>query len=261
MTLSFQSAGKWFAGPDPRRGRGVWAVRDVRVEIGAGVTAVVGPNGAGKTTVLRLAAGLTPPTEGRVTLNAADAAADGARYRDAVGYAPQQSGFYEEMTPLAFLIHMSRLKLIPRSLAAGRCRQLVERAGLAEAAGRRISALSHGQRMRLALAQALLNDPRVLVLDEPADQLDPAARLELFALLRRAGGERVTLLSTHAIDDLPGLADNVLQLEAGRVAFWGPMEGYLAGGEGSDRVRAAYRYWGRLVRAGCHPASDSQTFP
>jgi ABC-2 type transport system ATP-binding protein len=221
-------AGKRYGSPRPAGG--VWAVRNVSAAVGPGVTAVIGPNGAGKTTLLRLAGGLVAPTKGSVRLGDFDAVEDGTLYRDAVGYMPQQPGFYEEMTPFSFLMHMSALKLIPRSLGPDRCAFVLESVGLGYAAKRRIYTLSDGSRLRLALAQALLNDPYLLVLDEPADRLDPEGRVDLFAMLRRGGSERITLFSTHALDDLPDLADSVLYLRDGEAVFWGGMADFFLHG-------------------------------
>lgn len=245
LRLTLEGAGKRFRGGEKD---GVWALRHISAAVGPGVTAVIGPNGAGKTTLLRMAAGIMGPSEGSVRLGCLDSSADGLAYRDAVGYLPQQPGFYEEMTSLSFLLYMCGLKLIPRSLALQRCHHVLGAAGLSGVRGRRIRSLSHGARLRLGLAQALLNDPCLLVLDEPADQIDPEGRIQLFALLRRMGASRIVLFSTHSLDSLTGVADNVFYLCRGRLAFCGTIGEFLEPvhappPDGESTVIAAYRYW------------------
>lgn len=198
------------------------AVKGVTAWCGVGVSAVVGPNGSGKSCLLRMAAGIVRPTRGRVFWLGVDAAGDPFFLKDALGYLPQRPVPYPDMTPRQFLSHMATLKAIPRHLAGARRDHLLAELGLARVADVPAHRLSHGQRARLGLAQALLNDPYLLILDEPTKGQAPESRLEILALIRRLAETRVVVMATNELSDVDVDRDRLLCLEEGRLVFQGP---------------------------------------
>jgi len=202
-------------------GSRVW-VRDVTVHCGVGLTFVVGPNGSGKSCLLRTAAGVIRPMRGRVLWLGVDTAADPFFLKDSLGYVPQRPVPYPDMTPREFLSHMANLKAIPRSLVRARGDHLLTEVGLAGVADVPAHKLSHGQRARLGLAQALLNDPYLLILDEPTGGQAPESRLDILFLIRRLAQTRVVVTATNDLSDINPLDDRLLCLQDGRVMFQGP---------------------------------------
>ena len=199
-----------------RYSRGKVALRGATVAFGAGVTAVVGPNGAGKTTLLRLLAGVLAPSAGAVVWCGRPVARDPVGYRDVIGYLPQDFEPYPEMTPVGFLGYVAALKGVPSGLIPARVEELLGLVGLGGGeGGRRSSELSHGQSRRLGLAQALLNDPQVLLLDEPTSGIDLEGKLGVLELIRRLATGKAVVFSTHILTDAGQVADAVLCLDEG----------------------------------------------
>jgi ABC-2 type transport system ATP-binding protein/nitrous oxidase accessory protein len=195
------------------------AIDGVSVEAGAGeVVALVGPNGAGKSTLLKCIVGLIR-YEGQILVGGIDVARHGKRARRLIGYLPQQPALHHELRVRETALFYAEL----RGVGVESAQRAVAEAGLADHAEKPVGALSGGMRQRLALALALLGDPPLLLLDEPAASLDVAAQLELRTLVQeqRAKGKTI-LLSTHHPEDLPQVADRALLLEDGRVRFYGP---------------------------------------
>lgn len=195
----------------------------VTFDLSAGeVLAVIGPNGAGKTTLIKCLVGLIK-CQGSVAVDGIDVARSGRDARRKIGYLPQNAALHGDLTVSETALFYADLKRVE----ASRARQGVERAGLAEHAGKRVGALSGGMRQRLSLALALLADPPVLILDEPVAGLDISARLELrqLVLAQREAGKAV-LLSTHWLEDVPYIADRALVLERGRTTYLGPASGF-----------------------------------
>jgi ABC-2 type transport system ATP-binding protein len=239
---------------------------------GTGVTAVLGPNGAGKTTLLRILATTLTPTSGEVTLLGLDPGRpeDRTRIRRELGYLPQEPALYRSFSVFAFLDYIALLKELtdPSVRHAEICRVL-EAVDLTDVTARKIRKLSAGMRQRVALAQALLGDPRLLVLDEPTDALDPEQRLRCRDLLARLGRDREIVLSTHQIDEAAALAHTTVVLDRGKVRFAGPTSGLTALAEGRVWVSAvpdptALRSWttedGRCRNIG-HPPEGSDLVP
>ena len=197
------------------------AVDCVSARLTPGVYGLLGANGAGKTTLMRMLCALLTPTCGEVCLDGRDVAAMGADYRDVLGYLPQDFGCYPSYTAAGFLSYIAALKGIPRRQAAGRVRELLELFGLASAADEKLRSFSGGMRQRVGLAQALLNDPKVLILDEPTAGLDPRERARLRNLLAGYAGEKIVLLSTHIVSDAEAVADRVFIMDGGRLLLQG----------------------------------------
>lgn len=194
-----------------------FALRRLTVDFPRGVTAVVGPNGAGKTTLLRILATVLKPTAGSVSWCGLGISADPVGYRDVIGYLPQDFVPYPEMTLRAFLAYVGAMKTIPSSLLTARIPEIIHLARLGAVDPETpCSRLSHGQKRRLGLAQALLNDPHVLILDEATSGLDPEGRLGILTLLREYAGGKVVVFSTHVLADAGQVADRILVLDAGQ---------------------------------------------
>jgi len=201
------------------------ALQGVSFGLDPGLVAVTGPNGSGKSTLLRILAGVLEPSEGQVMFNGEAISSLGPSYRDCVGYLPQQFGFYPQMTGLQFLSYLGQLKGIPLHLLNQRCLQVGSMVGLRQETltRRRLQDYSGGMKRRLGLAQALLNDPQVLILDEPADNLDPVMRANVFMLLGELAQERIVIVATHVIADLGDAPDSLLILEGGELlGKWSP---------------------------------------
>lgn len=200
------------------------ALADLTLTIGPGVTGLLGPNGAGKTTLMRMLATVLAPTDGRLRLLGLDPADADQRthLRRRLGYMPQEPGFHRQFTAFEFVDYVAILKEMTDTDARHReVRRVLTKVGLGDVAGRRIRALSGGMRMRVALAQALLGDPELLVLDEPTAALDPEQRLRFREVISELADGRIVLLSTHQTEDVAALCQRVIVLRDGRAAFDG----------------------------------------
>jgi ABC-2 type transport system ATP-binding protein len=210
--LLFERVSKWY-GP-------VIGLNQVTLELRGGITGLVGPNGAGKSTLLRLATGQIKPSLGRVTVRGLDAW--DWRAKALVGYCPDNDAFYEDMAGRDFVQSMARLCGFDRAEANRRTEAMLERVGMANRADRKIGGYSKGMRQRIKLAQALLNDPQLLVLDEPLSGIDPLGRQEMLELFRGLAVEgRCLLVSSHELEELEKLTDHVAILTRGRIAAVG----------------------------------------
>ena len=196
---------------------GFVALQEVELELGCGVYGLLGPNGAGKTTLMRIMTDLLAPSRGRVLCNGRDIHALGADYRDLLGYLPQDFGVYPNFTAEGFLCYIARLKGLGRAVARQKTAELLELVGLTDRRKRRLGGFSGGERQRVGIAQALLNEPQVLILDEPTAGLDPQERIRFRGLLNRLGKDRLVLLSTHIVSDVESAADQVILLRRGQV--------------------------------------------
>ena len=196
---------------------GFVALQEVELELGRGVYGLLGPNGAGKTTLMRIMTDLLAPSRGRVLCNGRDIHAMGADYRDLLGYLPQDFGVYPNFTAEGFLCYIARLKGLGRVAARQKTAELLELVGLTDRRKRRLGGFSGGERQRVGIAQALLNEPQVLILDEPTAGLDPQERIRFRGLLNRLGKDRLVLLSTHIVSDVESAADQVILLRRGQV--------------------------------------------
>ncbi|MDP2497793.1 MAG: ABC transporter ATP-binding protein [Candidatus Palauibacterales bacterium] len=216
----------------------LWALRDVSLEIDRGVVGLLGPNGAGKSTLMRILATISRPTEGRVLWEGRPLTDDPDRLRRTLGYLPQEFGLYPRLTAREFLRYLASAKGLD---ADERLEQLLSVVNLREAADRKLETYSGGMRQRVGIAQALLNDPDLLIVDEPTVGLDPEERARFRSLLSELGGDRIVLLSTHIVSDVEATAQRIAVLDDGHLRADGPPEELLAAVEG--------RVWEAVVAA------------
>ena len=208
------------------------AVDNVRAALGPGMHALLGANGAGKTTLMRMLCGILEPDSGSVSLDGGDIFTLGPEYRNLLGYLPQDFGYYPGYTAGEFMLYIAALKGLPRSVAARRSAALLETVGLSKNAKQKIKTFSGGMKRRLGIAQALLNRPEILILDEPTAGLDPKERVRLRNLLSELANDRLVLLSTHIVSDVESAADRVLLMKAGGILLDGSPEALASQAEG-----------------------------
>lgn len=197
------------------------AVKDVTLTLGGGVYGLLGANGAGKTTLMRMLCGILTPTRGTVRCGGADIARLGEEYRAMLGYLPQDFGFYHDFTGPEFLRYIAALKGLTRAETARRIPELLRQVGLEEAGRKKLRAYSGGMRQRLGIAQAMLNDPQILILDEPTAGLDPRERVRFRNLIADYAKGRTVLLSTHIVSDVEAIADEILLMKGGCIVEQG----------------------------------------
>src|SRR6266436_1892751 len=195
----------------------VRALRDVHLELGPGVLGLLGPNGAGKSTLMRILATITQPSSGRVLWNDSEIARHPDPLRAVLGYLPQDFGVYPNLNALEFLEYLAAVKGIQAGAARNRIRELLELVNLTEAIKRPLGGYSGGMRQRIGIAQALLNDPQVLIVDEPTAGLDPEERVRFRNLLSELSGERIVILSTHIVSDVEAVATRIAILVHGQL--------------------------------------------
>jgi ABC-type multidrug transport system ATPase subunit len=194
-----------------------WALRQLSMRCEPGLLGLVGPNGAGKTTLMRMIATLLDPTQGTITWNGQDIRTHGAELREVLGYLPQEFGVYREFSGRQFLRYLAAMKGLPRPLAERRVDEVLEIVEMEQAADRNLTTYSGGMKQRIGIAQALLNDPELLIVDEPTAGLDPAERVRFRNLLASLTSSRVIILSTHIISDVEAVANRLVILQEGRV--------------------------------------------
>jgi ABC-2 type transport system ATP-binding protein len=250
MTLNVQTVAVQVDGLSRRYGA-TWALTDVDLALDQGITGLLGPNGAGKTTLLSILATVAEPDAGRVSVFGLDPrqAAQRVEIRRRLGYLPQELGYHRHFTVAAFLDYVAILKEITdRHRRADEVARVLAAAGLGSRARTRIRALSGGMRQRLGIAQALLGQPDLLVLDEPTAGLDPEQRLRFRELLSGLPGDPVIVLSTHQADDIAAICPHVVVLLQGRVHFTGTPADLAATASGrvwaaDDRDDRAHLAW------------------
>ena len=195
------------------------AVDRMSFTLTAGVTGLLGANGAGKTTLMRLLCGILIPTSGTVTFDGMDVGTE--EYRDILGYLPQEFGYYPEFTGREFLLYMSAVKGLHKQDAVRKTEELMDLVRLNEAARKKVRTYSGGMKQRLGIAQALLNDPQVLIMDEPTAGLDPQERIRFRDMIADIGKNRIVLLSTHIVSDLEHIADKLMIMKEGSLLWQG----------------------------------------
>ncbi|WP_336037335.1 ABC transporter ATP-binding protein [Halobacterium yunchengense] len=210
MVLELDSVGKEYAD-------GVWGVRDVTLELDAGIHGLLGPNGAGKSTLMRVITTVSEPTTGAAYWNGTDVTASPNAVREVLGYLPQDFGVYPDLTAREFLEYVAALRGLDRKQAAGRIDDLLALTGLQHDQDRKLRTFSGGMRQSVGIAQALVNDPDLLVVDEPTVGLDPEKRVHVRNLLTSVAADRVVLLSTHIVPDIEATANKVALLEDGEL--------------------------------------------
>ena len=218
MQLSIEHVSK-------RYGSGNWALRNFTLQLKPGVLGLLGPNGAGKTTLMSILATITRATEGRVTWNGSDLATDPDALRSTLGYLPQDFGVYPNLNAVEFLEYLAAVKGLDAAAAKRRIDELLDLVNLTDVRKRALGGYSGGMKQRVGIAQALLNDPQLLIVDEPTAGLDPEERVRFRNLLSELSGERIIILSTHIVSDVEATATDIALISQGTlVAHASPEE-------------------------------------
>lgn len=195
------------------------AVDRISLRLNTGIYGLLGANGAGKTTLMRMICGILKPTSGTITFDGIDVSEES--YRAILGYLPQDFGYYPEFTGEDFLLYMAALKGMTKPQAKRKAVELLELVSLRDVAKKKIKTYSSGMKQRLGIAQALLNQPKVLVLDEPTAGLDPKERVRFRDLIKGLGKDSIVLLSTHIVSDIEHIADDILMMKSGQLIYQG----------------------------------------
>ena len=210
MQLAIEQVGKRYKGNH-------WGLLDFTLNLSPGVLGLLGPNGAGKSTLMRILATVTKPTTGTVSWNETDILRFPDEIRQVLGYLPQDFGIYPNLNAVEFLEYMAAVKGIDRTLFRTRIEELLQLVNLTEARKRPLGGFSGGMKQRLGIAQALLNDPKLLIVDEPTAGLDPEERVRFRNLLSELSGERIVILSTHIVSDVEATATHIALISHGKL--------------------------------------------
>lgn len=200
------------------------AVDRLSTTLKEGVYGLLGANGAGKTTLMRMVCGIAEISSGEIRLGGEDIGAMGGRYRELLGYLPQDFGYYPNFTAMEFMLYIASLKGLNRGYAKQQSKLLLQKVGLANEMRHKIKTFSGGMRQRLGIAQALLNDPKILVLDEPTAGLDPKERVRFRNMIAELGKERIVILSTHIVSDVEEIADWIFLMKQGQFIAQGTLD-------------------------------------
>ena len=218
------------------------ALRDFTYTFTPGIYGILGANGAGKSTLMNLITDNVKRNEGQILWNGTDILKLGKSFRAKLGYMPQQQGMYNDFSARAFLRYMAQIKEIPKKQADEQIEQLLDVVNLREDAHKKVGGFSGGMRQRVLLAQALLGDPKILILDEPTAGLDPRERLRLRQYISDLAQDRIVFLTTHIVSDIESIAGDVLLLKQGELVRHGAPEVLIAscGGKDLEDVYMAY---------------------
>ena len=215
-----------------RYGSNTLALQDFSLELGSGILGLLGPNGAGKTTLMSILATITKPTGGTIRWNGTDLAADPNAIRSVLGYLPQDFGVYPNLNAVEFLEYLAAVKGLDAASARRRIDELLDLVNLTDVRKRPLGGYSGGMRQRIGIAQALLNDPKLLIVDEPTAGLDPEERVRFRNLLSDLSGDRIVILSTHIVSDVEATATDIALISQGRLVAHAAPEGLLRAVEG-----------------------------
>ncbi|MDZ4993421.1 ATP-binding cassette domain-containing protein [Clostridium perfringens] len=196
-----------------------YALKDINLEFTNGVYALLAPNGAGKTTLIKLLTTLIFPTSGEILYKGTDIVSLDSEYRDIIGYLPQDFGYYRNYTPTKFLLYLAALKGIKREDAVKRVKELLKIVSLDDVANKKLKGFSGGMIQRVGIAQALLNDPKILILDEPTAGLDPKERVKFRNLLSDLSRDRIVIISTHIVSDIEFISNELIMIKDHRVLY------------------------------------------
>lgn len=210
MQLTIQNLGKQYK-------RDLWGLQDFSLDIQSGILGLLGPNGAGKSTFMRMLATITKPTEGKISWNGVDIVKSPNKLRAVLGYLPQDFGVYPNLSAIEFLEYMAAIKGLDAKSARKRIDELLQVVNLVDAAKRPLGGYSGGMKQRVGIAQALLNDPQLLIADEPTVGLDPEERVRFRNLLSDLSGERIVILSTHIVSDVEATATHIALIHKGKL--------------------------------------------
>ncbi|MCR1919824.1 ABC transporter ATP-binding protein [Frisingicoccus caecimuris] len=197
------------------------AVNRLNLSLTKGVYGLLGANGAGKTTLMRLICGIQAPTSGKITLNDREMEVLGENYRKYLGYLPQQFPYYPDFSAMDYLLYIAALKDLDEKKAKEKSKELLETVGLTKNGRQKIRTFSGGMKQRLGIAQAMLNDPYILVLDEPTAGLDPKERVRFRNLISAFSKERIVILSTHIVSDVEFIAEKIIMMKSGSILHYG----------------------------------------
>jgi ABC-2 type transport system ATP-binding protein len=239
MRLVVEHVGKQYQG-------GLWALRDFSLELAPGILGLLGPNGAGKSTLMKILATITRPSEGRVTWDGADVHARPDALRAVLGYLPQDFGVYPHLNAIEFLDYLGAVRGLSGARRRARIPEVLAVVKLTDSAKRPLGGYSGGMRQRIGIAQALLHEPRLLIVDEPTVGLDPEERVRFRNLLSDLAHERIVLLSTHIVSDLESTAERIALMDRGRLLACATPDELIARTEG--------RVWEWTVPAEALPA-------
>lgn len=204
------------------------AVDDLNLTITNGVYGLLGVNGAGKTTLMRMICTLLPPTSGKILCDGKDIFKMDGEYRNLLGYLPQEFGFYPDFTVKDYLMYIASLKGIRSMIAGKRVKELLEQVGLAKSVNKKMKKLSGGMKRRAGIAQAMLNNPKILILDEPTAGLDPTETVRFRNLISELSEERIVILSTHIVSDVEYIANEIWLMKEGQIVQQGDLDHMLA---------------------------------
>lgn len=220
MELGFKNVSKHYGE--------IFAVDDITYAMEAGVYGLLGVNGAGKTTLMKMLCTVTRPTAGEITWNGEDIFRLGENYRDLLGYLPQDFGYYPNLSVADYMMYIASIKGIRPIVARKRMKELLEMVGMLKYRNRKMKALSGGMARRVGIAQAMLNNPKILVLDEPTAGLDPSERIRFRNLISELAEDRLVLLSTHIVSDVEFIAEQILLMKEGKFFYTGTSEDLIA---------------------------------
>lgn len=206
------------------------AVDRVSITMKTGVYGLLGANGAGKTTLMRMMCGILRPDSGEIRLGSIPVNSED--YRNLLGYLPQDFGYYPNFTAWDFMLYMAALKGIPKEKAQARIEELLEMTNLSDVHKKKVKTFSGGMKQRLGIAQALLNNPKILILDEPTAGLDPKERVKFRNMISKLGNQRIVLLSTHIVSDVEYIADQIMVMKDGSIIHKGSLEEIIQAIEG-----------------------------
>lgn len=197
------------------------AVNNLSITLGCGVYGLLGANGAGKTTLMRLLCDIQTPTSGSVSYDGENIRTNGDRYRNILGYLPQNFGYYPDFTAWRFMLYMAAVKGLSKVFAKERSLELLDQVGLLKVKDKKIKTFSGGMKQRLGIAQAMLNDPYILILDEPTAGLDPKERVRFRNLISAFSKDRIVILSTHIVSDIEFIAEKIMIMKSGEIIHFG----------------------------------------
>jgi ABC-2 type transport system ATP-binding protein len=243
MKLSLEGVSKLYSGK-------VWGLKDFTLDVGPGILGLLGPNGAGKSTLMRILATITKPTTGTITWNGTNLVRSPNSVRAVLGYLPQDFGVYPNLNAVEFLEYLAAAKGLDRKTSRQRIEELLAVVNLVEARKRPLAGFSGGMRQRVGIAQALLNDPELLIVDEPTAGLDPEERVRFRNLLSELSGDRIVILSTHIVSDVEACATNIALIARGALVTCAAPEDLLRSVEG--------KVWERIVPSAELPALRQQ---
>ncbi|SQB58006.1 ABC transporter ATP-binding protein [Clostridium perfringens] len=209
-----------------------YALKDINLEFNNGVYALLAPNGAGKTTLIKLLTTLIFPTSGEILYKGTDIVLLDGEYRDIIGYLPQDFGYYRNYTPRKFLLYLAALKGIKKEDAVEKVKEVLKVVSLENVENKKMKGFSGGMIQRVGIAQALLNDPKILILDEPTAGLDPKERVRFRNLLSDLSRDRIVIISTHIVSDIEFISNEVIMIKDHKILYKDSIENICSTLEG-----------------------------